>query len=165
VSCCALPSTLNVIFSLDWMRFIQIVDPSIYDANPSGMKINCFTKHHANGYPPQILETSLSYTASRFCRSHLLSLINSHFSEFQILNFQGCLVGTGYHDKLTWAACSPPGRIHHGPPNEAPREAALRRVDLVSAFLHFINPPRMRSCTVSSYLTGGERCKRKNKSI
>jgi hypothetical protein len=38
-------------FFLDWMRFVHIVDPSIYDEKPFGIKINCFTKHHAEWLP------------------------------------------------------------------------------------------------------------------
>lgn len=33
------------------MRCVQIVDPSIHDTLPTGMKINCFTKHHAEWLP------------------------------------------------------------------------------------------------------------------
>jgi len=96
-----------------------------------------------NGYPPQILETLSSYTTSRSCRSLLLFLVDSHFFwGLQILNFQGCIVGTGYHDKLTWAACSPPGRIHHGPPNEAPREARLAPGGFGVCFSPFYHPTK-----------------------
>jgi hypothetical protein len=73
----------------------------------------------------------------------VLSLIHSHFlRSFQILAYQGSLVGTGYHDQLSWATWSPPGRIHHGPPNKAPREAGLAPGGFGVSFSPFYQPTR-----------------------
>jgi hypothetical protein len=52
------------------------------------------------------------------------------------------VVGTGYHDKLSWAACSPPGRIHHGPPNKAPIEAKLAPGGFGASFSPFYQPTK-----------------------
>lgn len=38
-------------YFLDWMKCIQIVDPSIQNTNPSGMKINCFCKRYPEWLP------------------------------------------------------------------------------------------------------------------
>jgi hypothetical protein len=43
-----------------------------------------------------------------------------------VVDFQGSLVGTGYNDKLRWAAFSPSTKsIYHGDLKDAPREEGL----------------------------------------
>ncbi|KAF9564368.1 hypothetical protein CPC08DRAFT_815978 [Agrocybe pediades] len=93
----------------DWMRYIQIVDPrspngeNLADSRP--LKINCFTRRYKEWLPhPKLYDC--------------LILRNVKVDEFN-----GAPTGTGYHDRLTWAAFSPSkGDIHYGPKNQAPKE-------------------------------------------
>ena len=54
--------------------------------------------------------------------------------------FQNRLIGTGYHGKLCWATWSPPGRIHHGTLNSAPREEGLAEGGFGVSFSPFYQP-------------------------
>lgn len=108
------------------MRFVQIVDPSIYDSSPSGIKINCFTKHHVEWLPTAEAGDVLVLRSVKVLLISSVTLDQLSFLwSVQILRYLDSLVGTGYHDKLQWVACSPPGRIHHGPPNNAPQEVVI----------------------------------------
>ncbi|KAF8969864.1 hypothetical protein BDZ97DRAFT_1793052 [Flammula alnicola] len=115
----------------DWMRFINIVDPSNYHPHGSGLKINCFTKRHKEWLPhPE--------------EGDVLIL-----RQVKIGEYQGNLTGTGYSDKLRWAAfSSTKGEIHHGPPNKAPKQEGLAEGGFGVAFSPFFQPgpPEVTYC-------------------
>jgi len=59
----------------------------------------------------------------------------------QIVQYQGGLTGTGYADKLRWAAfSSSKGEVHHGPPNDVPKQEGLADGGLGASFSPFFQP-------------------------
>ncbi|KAF8163505.1 hypothetical protein B0H34DRAFT_695665 [Crassisporium funariophilum] len=96
----------------DWMRYIHLVDPSNCDVGTSTwskeLKINCFTKKYKEWLPnPQDGDVII-------------------LRSVKVVDYLGNLTGTGYADKLRWAAFSPSkGKIHHGQLNNVPREEGL----------------------------------------
>lgn len=59
----------------------------------------------------------------------------------QIVQYQGNLTGTGYAEKLRWAAfSSSKGEVHHGPPNNAPKQEGLADGGLGASFSPFFEP-------------------------
>ncbi|KAF8798203.1 hypothetical protein BYT27DRAFT_7123725 [Phlegmacium glaucopus] len=105
----------------DWMRFIHIIDPSHHDAK--GWKINCFTKKYKEWLPhPEWW--------------HVLVLRN-----VKVVSFQDALTGTGYSNKLTWAAFSPStNSIYHGQLTGVPREEGLADGGFGVSFSPFYQP-------------------------
>ncbi|KIM48825.1 hypothetical protein M413DRAFT_21140 [Hebeloma cylindrosporum] len=119
----------------DWACSIDIVDPSNYHLNDLGrsqaLKINCFTKRYREWLPhPKIGDV----------------IILCHV---KIVEYQGSLTGTGYADKLQWAAfSSSKGEVHHGPPNNVPKQEGLADGGLGASFSPFFQPdsPVIRYC-------------------
>ncbi|KJA18611.1 hypothetical protein HYPSUDRAFT_89942 [Hypholoma sublateritium FD-334 SS-4] len=107
----------------DWMRYLDLVDPSNYYTHRSGFKVNCFTKRHKEWLPhPE--------------EGDVLVLRN-----VKIKNYHGSLSGVGYADKIQWAAFSPTnGVFHHGPPNSAPKDSGLGDGDSGGIFSPFWQP-------------------------
>ncbi|KAJ3513748.1 hypothetical protein NLJ89_g2773 [Agrocybe chaxingu] len=107
----------------EWMRYLHIVDPSNYHPNGSGFKINCFAKRYEAWLPHPDPGDVLILQYVK------ISDYNSH------------CVGTGYSDKLRWAAFSPSkGTIHHGPGNTAPKEEGLAEGGFGVNFSPFLQP-------------------------
>lgn len=67
----------------------------------------------------------------------------------QIVQYQGVLTGTGYAEKLRWAAfSSSKGEVHYGPPNNVPKQEGLADGGLGASFTPFFQPdsPEIRYC-------------------
>ncbi|KAF9036644.1 hypothetical protein BJ165DRAFT_1504863 [Panaeolus papilionaceus] len=97
----------------EWMRFLNIVDPSNYNPNDEvyqsiGFKVNIFSKKHKEWLPhPRIGDTVL-------------------LRNVKIQPYQDRITGTVVASGLQWAAFSPDsGKVHHGPPSSAPKRDRL----------------------------------------
>ena len=136
------------------MRFVHIVDPS--NQGSGGFKINCFTKKyrewlpHPEGWHVLILRNVKVKHFIFFFSRLTPKLLKTNKLILKVQNFLDNLVGTGYFNKLVWAAFSPStNSIYHGQLNNVPREEGLADGGFGVNFSPFYEPKEgeLRYCS------------------